>query len=83
MRKRFFHFRLVPNWRRIHRTTTVMLSMMLVILSAAQGNLALFQSFLTAQQFAIVSMVMGVAIAFFRYLEQPSLHQDTPGEEKS
>lgn len=83
MRKCVYHkqswscrFRLVSNWRHLHRSTTVSLSMLLALLSAAQDQWPLFQSFLSPQRFAIVSLVLAISIAVFRYLEQPSLHQD-------
>lgn len=83
MRKLTYHrqawrlrFRLVPNWRRLHRSYTVVLSILLALLSAAQDQWPLFQSFITPQRFATVSLVLALVIGVFRYLEQPSLRLD-------
>lgn len=69
--------KLAPNWRRLHRSYTVMFSVMLALLSAAQDQWPLFQSFITPKRFALVSLVLAILIAIFRYLEQPSLR---PGQ---
>lgn len=81
--KQFLRWRLVPNWRQVHRSTTVVLSILLVALSAAHDQLALFQAFISPEHFATVSLVIGVAIAVFRYIEQPALHGDTQSKEPS
>jgi hypothetical protein len=87
MRKLTYHrqawvrrFRLASNWRRLHRSYTVILSVLLALLSAAQDQWPLFQSFITPQRFAVVSMVLALVIAVFRYLEQPSLRVSTDVE---
>ena len=76
MHKRTFRLRLVPNWRRLHRTYTVGLSVLLAALSAAQDQWPLFQTFINPKHFAAVSLVLALAIAVFRYIEQPSLRPE-------
>jgi hypothetical protein len=64
---------LAPNWRRLHRSFTVMLSMLLTLLAAAQDQWPLLQSFISPQRFAKVAFALGIAIAVLRYVEQKSL----------
>lgn len=68
--------RLVKNWRKLHRSYTVRLSVLLALLSAAQEHWPLFQSFLHPKHFAIVSACLAVAIAVFRHIDQPDTHAD-------
>ncbi len=66
-------FRLAPNWRRLHRSYTVILSAVLALLSAAQDQWPLFQAFISPERFAVVALVLALVITVVRYLEQPSL----------
>jgi hypothetical protein len=68
--------RLAKNWRKLHRSYTVRLSVLLALLSAAQEQWPLFQPFLQPKHFAIVSASLAVAIAVFRHIEQPCTHAD-------
>jgi len=73
--------KLTDNWRRLHRSYTVVVSLLLVVLAAAQEFLPLFAGVLTPRAFAWVSMGAGVAIALLRYVDQPCLRSaDTSGD---
>ncbi|MGB6056312.1 MAG: hypothetical protein WBG17_13860 [Burkholderiaceae bacterium] len=74
-------FRLVPNWRRLHRSYTVGLSLLVALLSAAQDQWPLFQAIVPPQRFAILSLVLALLIVVLRYVEQPSLHGDERRQE--
>lgn len=71
--RRLPRIRLASNWRRLHRTYTVGLSMLLALLSAAQDQWPLFQTLITPGRFALISLCIAVLIALFRYIEQPAL----------
>jgi hypothetical protein len=49
--------------------------MVLTLLSVAQLQWPLFQSFLHPKHFAVVSMILALAIAGLRHIEQPTLHE--------
>lgn len=78
---RFPRIRLVPNWRRLHRSYTVNVSLLLAVLSAAYDKWPLFQSFVSPQRFAVISMILALVIAIVRYVEQRSLHHTPETEE--
>ncbi|NDP58021.1 MAG: hypothetical protein GZ090_01500 [Oxalobacteraceae bacterium] len=67
-------FRLVQNWRSLHRSYTVNISVVLALLSAAQDQWPLFQSFINPQRFAGIALVLALAIVVMRYVEQKSIH---------
>lgn len=67
-------FRLAPNWRRLHRSYTVNVSLLLALISAAQDQWSLFQSFITPQRFAVIALVLALLIVVLRYVKQSSLH---------
>ncbi len=75
-------FRLAPNWRRLHRSYTVILSLLLAVLSAAQDQWPLFQNFLSPTRFAVVSMVLAVLIVVLRYVDQQSVSEGKEDKEE-
>ena len=68
------NLRLASDWRRLHRSYTVVLSLVLALLSAAQDQWPLFQSFIGPHRFAHVSLALALVIALVRYLKQPALN---------
>lgn len=67
--------RVTANWRRLHRSYTVIFSVLLVALSAVYEHLPLLQAVLPSRGFAAISMIIGVVIAVMRYIDQPGLQQ--------
>lgn len=72
--------RLTASWRRLHRSYTVILGLVLAVASAAYELLPLFRSLVAEARFAWVSMILGVLIAALRYIDQPCLRQDAPDQ---
>lgn len=66
---------LTKSWRRLHRSYTVILGLVLVVASAAYEALPLFRSLVDESRFAWISMTLGVLIAVLRYVDQPCLQQ--------
>lgn len=69
--------RLTKSWRRLHRSYTVILGLVLAIASAAYELLPLFRSLVAESRFAWLSMALGVLIAVLRYVDQPCLQQQS------
>lgn len=67
--------KLTKSWRRLHRSYTVILGLLLAVASAAYELLPLFRSVVEQSRFAWISMVLGVLIAALRYVDQPCLQQ--------
>lgn len=67
--------KLTRSWRRLHRSYTVILGLVLVVVSAAYNALPLFRSMMEEASFAWISMVLGVLVAVLRYVDQPCLRQ--------
>lgn len=67
--------RLSKSWRRLHRSYTVILGLVLAVASASFELLPLFRSIVDESRFAWISMVLGVLIAVLRYVDQPCLQQ--------
>ena len=65
------------RWRRLHRSYTVILGLVLAVASAAYELLPLFRSLVAESRFAWISMALGVLIAALRYVDQPCLQQQT------
>jgi len=68
--------KLARNWPRLHRSYTVIVSLLLAVVAAAHEHLPLFAGILSARTFAWVSMIAGIAIAILRYVDQPCLRGD-------
>lgn len=76
--------RLTRSWRRLHRSYTVQLGLVMALLSAAYEALPLFRSMMVDASFAWISLLLGVLIAALRYVDQPCLHQpDAPDDIES
>lgn len=79
--------KLTKSWRRLHRSYTVILGLVLVVASASYEALPLFRSVVAESHFAWISMALGALIAVLRYVDQPDLQQpanpadDTEGEQ--
>jgi len=72
--------KLTRHWQRLHRSYTVIISLLLAVIAAAYEHLPLFSAVLSPKAFAWISMGAGVAIALLRYIDQPCLRGDTQGE---
>jgi len=72
-------FRLTRHWQRLHRSYTVVVSLLLAVIAAAYEHLPLFSAVLSPKAFAWISMGAGVAIALLRYIDQPCLRGDEAG----
>jgi len=68
--------KLTRNWPQLHRSYTVIVSLVLTVVAAAHEHLPLFAGVLSARTFAWVSMGAGIAIAILRYIDQPCLRDD-------
>lgn len=75
-RRYFPRFSLAPNWRKLHRSYTVLLGLALTLLGAIQTFLPALQGVLTERRFALLTFVLGVVITVLRYVAQPSLNQE-------
>jgi len=65
--------KLTRHWQRLHRSYTVIVSLLLTVVAAAHEHLPLFSGVFSPRTFAWVSMGAGVAIALLRYVDQPCL----------
>jgi len=71
--------KLTRHWQRLHRSYTVIVSVLLAVVAGAYEHLPLFAQVLTPRAFAWVSMGAGVAIAVLRYVDQPCLRGEDDG----
>jgi len=71
--------KLTCNWPRLHRSYTVIVSLLLAVVAAAHEHLPLFAGILSARMFAWLSMIAGIAIAILRYVDQPCLRDKRGG----
>ncbi|GLC97852.1 hypothetical protein Tamer19_72610 [Cupriavidus sp. TA19] len=68
--------KVVENWNKLWKSTTVLLSLLLAALSAAQVVLPSLQTVLEPKQFAMITLGVAVLIGALRYVAQPSLKTD-------
>ena len=76
---------LIPEWRKFWRMTSVQLAIVGVALNAAATGWSAFQGAVDPLVFASVNMVLGVAVAVSRVIQQPKLREDVqkPDEQSS
>jgi len=72
--------KLTRHWPRLHRSYTVIVSVLLAVVAAAHEHLPLFAGVLSPRVFAWVSMGSGIAIAILRYVDQPCLRGQNHGD---
>lgn len=68
--------KIVENWSKLWKSTTVMLSALLAMLAAAQAVLPSVQAAIEPKLFAQISLALAVLIGALRYIAQPSLKTD-------
>ncbi|WP_367394513.1 hypothetical protein [Cupriavidus sp. Agwp_2] len=68
--------KIVENWNKLWRSTTVLLSLLLAALSAAQVVLPSLQAALEPKQFAQITLAIAVLIGVLRYVAQESIKPD-------
>lgn len=64
---------LIPEWRKAWRMTSVQLAIVGVVLNAAATGWSSFQGHVDPVVYAIVNMVLGIAVAVSRVVKQPKL----------
>jgi hypothetical protein len=69
---------LIPEWRKAWRLTSVQLAVLGAALNAAAVGWSVFQGAVDPLVFASVNMVLSVAVAVARVVQQSKLHK--PGE---
>lgn len=67
---------IVENWNKLWKSTTVLLSALLAMLSAAQLVLPSLQAVLDPVTFAKVTLAVAVLIGALRYVAQQSIKPD-------
>ena len=67
---------LIPEWRKFWRMTSVQLAIVGVALNAAATGWSAFQGAVDPVVFATVNMLLGVAVAVSRVIQQPKLRKD-------
>jgi hypothetical protein len=65
--------KLIPEWRKAWRMTSVQLAVVGVVLNAAATGWSSFQGSVDPLVYAIVNMVLGIAVAVSRVIKQPKL----------
>lgn len=65
--------KLIPEWRKAWRMTSVQLAIVGVVLNAAATGWSSFQGHVDPLVYAIVNMVLGIAVAVSRVIKQPKL----------
>lgn len=65
--------KIVENWNKLWKSTTVLLSALLAMLAAAQAVLPSVQAAIEPKLFAQISLELAVLIGALRYIAQPSL----------
>ncbi|MGO4278195.1 DUF7940 domain-containing protein [Cupriavidus sp. RAF20_2] len=68
--------KIVENWNKLWKSTTVLLSALLAMLAAAQAVLPSVQAAIEPKLFAQISLALAVLIGALRYIAQPSLKTD-------
>lgn len=76
--------KLIPQWRKSWRMSSVRLAAVLGILSAVQLELLpLIKPLVKPEAWPLITLVMAFLIIVFRNLAQPALHQDAQPEAKA
>lgn len=73
--------KIVENWNKLWKSTTVLLSALLATLSAAQAVLPSLQAAIEPKQFAQITLALAVLIGALRYVSQPTLKTDDEPKE--
>ncbi|WP_454757007.1 DUF7940 domain-containing protein [Cupriavidus campinensis] len=74
--------KIVENWNKLWKSTTVLLSALLAMLAAAQAVLPSAQAAIEPKLFAQISLAPAVLIGALRYIAQPSLKTDKEPTDK-
>ncbi len=70
---------IVENWKKLWKSTTVLLSALLAMLSAAQLVLPSLQAAVEPKQFAQITLGLAVLIGALRYVQQQAIKpEDQP-----
>ena len=81
-----FKVKLADNKKKLHKSLTVILSLVLIALSVLDlyrdEILQHLQILLPMEQFSIVSAVLGLLIIFGRYIKQASIWTDNKDDNK-
>ncbi|MCA3771396.1 MAG: hypothetical protein IN805_02610 [Cutibacterium sp.] len=67
---------IVENWNKLWKSTTVLLSALLAMLSAAQLVLPSLQAVMEPKLFAQITLALAVLIGALRYVAQQSIKPD-------
>lgn len=74
--------KLIPEWRKFWRMTSVQLAIAGAVLNAAAAGWSVFQGAVDPLVFAVVNMGLSIAVAVARVVQQSKLHQpsDDPAQ---
>lgn len=70
--------KLIPEWRKFWRMTSVQLAIVAAVLNAAAAAWSVFQGAVDPLVFATVNMVLSVAVAIARVIQQTKLRDQDP-----
>lgn len=70
--------KLIPEWRKFWRMTSVQLAIAGAVLNAAAAAWSVFQGAVDPLVFASVNMVLSVAVAIARVVQQSKLRDQDP-----
>ena len=70
--------KLIPEWRKFWRMTSVQLAILGAVLNAAAAAWSVFQGAVDPLVFASVNMVLSVAVAIARVVQQSKLRDQDP-----
>ena len=69
--------KLIPEWRKFWRMTSVQLAIAGAVLNAAAAGWSVFQGAVDPLVFAVVNMGLSIAVAVARVVQQSRLHQSS------
>lgn len=69
---------LIPEWRKFWRMTSVQLAVLIAIINAAATGWSVFQGTVNPLLFAIVNMILGIAVGVARVIPQKKLREGDP-----
>lgn len=74
--------KLIPEWRKFWRITSVQLAIAGAVVNAAAAGWSVFQGAVNPLVFAVVNMSLSIAVAVARVVQQSKLHQpsDDPAQ---
>lgn len=80
--QRSLPMKLIPEWRKFWRMTSVQLAIAGAVLNAAAAGWSVFQGAVDPLVFAVVNMGLSIAVAVARVVQQSKLHQpsDDPAQ---